>query len=264
MTMQSPTLVALQRSLQAHVIDGDDAIVNAIDCTDTVPADTRLKIYSDAYRLRLIEALEANFPALAKLLGDEAFSRVTQEYMTIHPSRHFSIRWFGHRLSEFLSESPDYRDQPWLGELANWEWKIATAFDAADTTLITIDDIARVSPDEWAELRFALHPSVQRISLATNVVSIVKAVATDSEIPTPTRLDATVDWLIWRQDLGVQYRSLEPAEAAALEAISVNATFGEMCEVIAEHAAEEDAPLQAASYLKTWLGEQLLTADSQR
>lgn len=255
-------LARLQRDLQAHVIESDDVIISAIDSTGDIPAATRLKIYSDAYRLRLIEALEANYPVLAKLLGDEAFGRMTQEYLAIHPSRHFSIRWFGHRLPEFLREFADYSDKPWLAELAEWEWKIAAAFDAADATPLSVDDIAQVTPDNWAELRFTLHPSVQRVSLSTNVVTIVKSAADDIALPSPAPLDANVNWLIWRNSLAVQYRSLEPAEAAALDAIATGATFGGMCEAIAHLVDEEAAPLMAATFLKNWLGDQLLVANS--
>lgn len=253
-------LARLQRDLQAHVIEGDDAIARAIDSTDDIPAATRLKIYSDAYRLRLIEALEANFPVLAKWLGEEKFSRMTQEYLAVHPSRHFSIRWFGHRLPEFLREFADYRDQAWLAELAEWEWKIASAFDAADAKLLFVGDIAQVAPNAWADLRFALHPSVQRISLTTNVVSAVKAHAADEEFPSPTRLDSTAQWLIWRQDLTVQYRSLDAVEAAALDAIATGATFGEMCRSMAHHLEQDQVPLHAAGLLKQWLADALLAA----
>lgn len=253
-------LARLQRDLQAHVIEGEDAIASAIDSTNDIPAATRLKIYFDAYRLRLIEALEANFPVLAKWLGEEQFSRMTQEYLANHPSRHFSIRWFGHRLPEFLRAFTDYRDQPWLAELAEWEWKISTAFDAADDTPLSAEDIAQVAPDAWADLRFALHPSVQRISLTTNVVAAMKAHAGDEAFPSPALLDSHGEWLIWRQDLTVQYRSLDAVETAALDAIAAGATFGEMCETIARLSDDESAPLRAATFLKAWLGDQLLTA----
>ena len=41
--------------------------------TAKVGAPTRLAIYYDAYRLRLIEALDGNYPVLHGWLGDEEF-----------------------------------------------------------------------------------------------------------------------------------------------------------------------------------------------
>jgi hypothetical protein len=252
------SLAQLQQALQAHVIDGDVAIATAIESSAEISAATRLRIYSDAYRLRLIEALAANFPVLAQALGEMSFGRLAQEYLAVYPSRHYSIRWFGHRLAEFLSEYPDYRPQLWLTELAAWEWKIASAFDAQDAAALTVEQLATVAPDAWPELRFAVHPSVQRITLATNVVAIVKAVANETTLPTPS-IQSCTEWLIWRRDLEVQYRSLDSVEAAALDSIIAGATFEELCAALAAHGQdEEQVPLIAANLLKQWIVDECL------
>jgi hypothetical protein len=252
-------LAQLQRDLQAHVINGEPAIADAIDSSVEIPAATRLGIYSDAYRLRLIEALQANNPLLAQLVGDHAFSRLTQLYLAVYPSRHYSIRWFGHRLAGFLSQYPDYSKQPWLAELARWEWKIATAFDAQDATTLAAEQLASIAPDAWPELRFTFHPSVQRIALTTNVVAIATAAADNLSLPRPATQGRT-EWLIWRQNLEVQYRSLDTVEAAAIDAVIGGATFGELCETLAARGEDEDqVPLVAAGMLKRWIVDQCLS-----
>ncbi len=257
-------LAQLQRSLQSHVIEGDLAIVAAIDSSAEIPAAIRLKIYSDAYRLRLIEALQANYPVLALLVGDELFSRITQEYLAIHPSQHYSIRWFGSGLAEFFAKFPDYREQLWLAELAEWEWKIATAFDAHDATALTMEHLAAIAPADWPELQFTPHPSLQRITLETNVVEIVRAAGNGESCPQPAKIESRAEWLIWRKDLTVQYRSLDAAEAAALDAVIGGATFSEMCEAIAEFVDAEAVPLQAVSYLQQWIADHCLVGKIQR
>jgi hypothetical protein len=257
-----PSLARLQRELQLHIVDGDASIAVSIDSSDKVSAATRLRIYSDAYRLRLIEALQANYPVLEQLMGAEDFAQLTQLYLSLHPSRHYSIRWFGDRLASFLNEFDDYRKTPWLAELATWEWTVATAFDARDAKPLIIDDLAKVTPDAWPALTFDFHPSVQRIGLTTNAAAIAKAAGNDEVPPQPARLDRRVEWLIWRQDLTVRYRSLDAIEASAIDAIGRGANFGELCEAIAEHLAADDVPQKAALLLRSWIGEQLLTTPS--
>jgi hypothetical protein len=254
------SLAQLQRSLQAHIVDGEGEIASAIESSVAVPAATRLQIYSDAYRLRLIEALAANFPVLAHAQGDEAFARLAQEYLAVFPSCHYSIRWFGHRLAEFLSEYPDYRPITWLHELAAWEWKIATAFDAADASAVTIDHLATIAPEAWPELRLMFHPSVQRISLNTSIVALVKAAASNAPLPALEKLGKRSEWLIWRAELVVQYRSLDTPEAAAIDAAMSGANFEALCATIGEHVDTDRVPLQAASYLKQWISEQCIVS----
>jgi hypothetical protein len=255
-------LAQLQSALQAHIIDGDLRVTDSIDSSAEIPAATRLQIYSDAYRLRLIEALQANYPLLAQLIGDDAFARLTQLYLVLHPSRHYSIRWFGHRLAQFLGEYPDYCDQPGLVEMARWEWKIAIAFDASDAVSLTEQDLASLAPEEWPQLKFSVHPSMQRIALMTNAVAIVRAANGGESLP-PVTIAPQTEWLIWRQELSVQYRSLSAIEAAALDAVAAGASFSEMCEAIAQYVAADDVPLQAATFLKQWIAGQYLVSNTR-
>jgi hypothetical protein len=258
----------LPRALQAYIL-GNDAlgeaeIAAAIASSPAISAATRLNIYADAYRVRLIEALQANFPVLAQALGEAAFALLAQQYLAVVPSRHYSVRFFGHRLAEFLRTYDPYHEQPWLLELATWEWSVATAFDAADTPLLTIETLTEVPANAWPELRFVLHPSVHTITLTHNVAALVNAVAHSEALPAPQALAMATEWLIWRENLQVHYRSLAAPEAVALTAIREGATFSEMCESIANHAAntadDAEIPMLAAGLLKRWITAQVLAA----
>jgi hypothetical protein len=249
------SLAQRQRELQQHVLHGERAIESHI-VSDAIPTTTRLGVYIDAYRLRLIETLESNYPVLAELLGADPFAALAQAYIDTHPSRHFSIRWFGHCLAEFLSGAR--AEQPWLAELARWEWATAHAFDAADATLLTTDDLATLRPDAWAELPLHAHPSLTRLQLNSNTVAIVKASVAEEPLPMPTQAERT-EWCIWREDLNVRYRSLDAVEARAADLVLQGTTFGELCELLATEMPSDAVPPQAASFLKRWIEDQWLS-----
>src|SRR5688572_23307248 len=98
MSAPMSTLAELQRDFQRHVMHGHDRIVDAVEDTPPVPATARLAIYSEAYRLRLTEALASSLPRLQQLLGTDEFAKVAGEYIDLCPSSYPSIRWFGDRL----------------------------------------------------------------------------------------------------------------------------------------------------------------------
>ena len=250
-------LAQLQRDLQRHVLNGDVAIADAVTGTAAVPAATRLGVYSGAYRARLAEALEANMPHLRELLGEAEFGGVARRYIDAHPSQYASIRWFGDRLAHELERS--HAAQPWIAELARWEWALAASFDAQDAATIGIESLASVAPGDWAELRLAFHPSVQVLTLQTNAQGLFKALSETQPVPQPAVLDRAQPWLLWRQDLKTQYRSLEPDETAALEVVRCGGSFGEMCEALCEWHDADAVPLVAAGMLKRWIVEELLT-----
>ena len=249
-------LAGLQRDLQRHVLSGDAAIVNAVNDTPAVPVATRLNIYSNAYRIRLADALAANMPRLKELLGEEQFGAVAGAYVDAHPSRFASIRWFGDRLARVLAQS--HPSQPWLAELARWEWALAASFDATDASAVGVECLAAIAPGDWAELRLQFHPSVQYLELATNAQALFKALSEEQQPPQPAVLASPQPWLLWRQDLKTQYRSLDAAESAGLRVTLARGTFGAMCEVLCEWHDADEVPLAAAGMLKRWIVEELL------
>jgi hypothetical protein len=249
-------LADLQRDLQRHVLTGDETVAAAVKGTPAVPAATRLGVYSNAYRIRLADALGDNMPNLRALLGEEEFGTVAARYVDEHPSQFASIRWFGDRLAHELERS--HPEQPWIAELARWEWLLAAAFDAQDAPTIGIESLATIAPGDWGDLRLEFHPSVQVLELSSNAQALFKALADEQPPPEPAILDRPQPWLLWRQDLKTQYRSLEPDETAALAAMRSGGTFAEMCEVLCAWHEVDEVPLVAAGMLKRWIVEELL------
>ena len=101
-------LYRLQKNMMAWLTEKNEAIVKP-DIVDTgevnkVSVEQRLAVYGNAYGYRLIDALSDNYPAVHTLMGDDDFYEMTYAYMAAHPSSHFSLRYFGHKLEEFLAD----------------------------------------------------------------------------------------------------------------------------------------------------------------
>jgi hypothetical protein len=227
--------------------------------SDALDARTRLAIYADAYRLRLLEALETDFVALRALLGAEEFEQLGRAYIDAHPSDHYSLRYFGRHLGRFLAQAAPYRDQPLLAEVARFEWALTDAFDAPDAGVAAVDDMAGVPPESWPGLRFALHPSLQRIELQWNVPAIWNAVDAEQPLPPPQPAEYPVGWMVWRQGLQIFFRSLSVDQAWMLDALRDGQTFAAVCEGLTEWVDAQHVALHAAALLKQWLEDGLIT-----
>ncbi|MFC4309655.1 DUF2063 domain-containing protein [Steroidobacter flavus] len=253
-------LAELQRDFQRHVMHGHERIVDAVDGSASVPATLRLSIYSEAYRLRLTEALASTLPRLQQLLGKEQFAELAGEYIDLCPSSYPSIRWFGDRLPQLLTKS--FPDRPWLAELATWEWTIAAAFDGADAEAVGIDALAAVAPEQWPSLTFQFHPTVQVLAMHTNAPVLFKALSADDPPPEPVVFEEPQSWLIWREALKTQYRSLSPDESAALDVMRNGGSFEMLCDTLCNWHDAEAVPAQAAGLLKRWVVEQMIVGVS--
>lgn len=240
--------------------DGDGARLRLLLRADRdLPAADRLAVYANAYFVRIHDCLREDFGALAASLGDAAFHDLVKTYLMLHPPSRSSLRHVGARLAEHL------RTEPFAGifskrcayapDLADLEWAIAEAFYAADAPAIGPEAFAEVAPENWADLRFELTPSL-RVILCNWPVQLVRehfdvhaAVppAADRPVfaePTPLR--------IWRRDERVQYQAISPLEATALDAAAAGEPFGAICELVAATTGDAEAPRASAELLAAW------------
>ncbi len=252
-------LAQVQGDFQAYLLQGERAIEAHVLGTTRVPVATRLAIYGGGYGSRLAEAMASNFPALAQLLGEADFQQLASAYVRAYDSPYFSIRYYGDHLAEFLKGTEPYASAPVLAELAGWEWTLGQVFDAADAEPVTHEALARVEPQQWAQLRFGFHPSVQRLALHWNAPQIWQAVTEERDPPAVSFTQQAQPWLAWRQELTTYFRSLPKTECTVLDAARRGWPFGELCTLLCEELGEAQAPLQAATLLRGWVASGLIT-----
>lgn len=249
-------LAQLQRQMLHWLLHEDAAIKPYIAESQQDDTQERLQIYSNAYRFRLIDALADTFPAVHTLMGDELFYETALAYIDTYPSHHFSLRYFGDELSHFLR---DYDPQtPIYAEMAELEWALRHSFDSADIPAITLQDLQAVPPEQWGQVHFKFHPSVQRLMLGWNTCQLWEAIDGGGEPIPPLEQDYPQAWLVWRKELLTYYRSLEVDEAWAIECALQENVFAELCAGLCEWVDELNAPARMADFVARWIEEGLL------
>jgi hypothetical protein len=259
-------LVELQRAVQNLLLqpqrmpgDGiDETIVHAIAETTLVPRATRLAIYANAYRARFVDALAADYSALKTYLGDDEFERLINAYIEAHPSRYFSMRYVGQYLGDFLHATPPYSDHLDLYELAQFEWALCNAFDAADMPVLSIDDLRRIEPATWPVLQLQFHTSLQCLMLLGNAPALWTALNAEQEPPTFTVAADARAWLVWRHELRLLFRPLAEHEPLVLDAFCAGADFADVCERLSKSIPAERVPRLVAGLIQQWLQEGLV------
>jgi len=249
-------LEEIQTDFQHSVMEGSDGALEHVVGSVRGSARQRLEVYQQAYRLRLLEVLERNFPGLRSMLDEREFAAVGEAYIDAYPSDQASIRWFGVRLAEFLQVSrPAYPE--WV-EMARFDLARDAAFDAADAEVISVARMAGLSPDAWPRMRFACHPSVRTLNLQWNVCDIWQAIRHEAAPPAPRQLDAGIAVLVWRRDLTVYWRPLPDDEAAALATATAGDDFARLCTALCRWHDEADVPARGAGILKQWVTDGLI------
>lgn len=252
------SLATLEQAFQSYVLDGVREIAARVEPGPLANHERRLRVYYDAYRLRLVEALSSDYEALHAVLGQDGFREAALAYVEAHPSVFRNVRWYGAALPNFLRRAAPWLRQPWLAELARFEWTLTLAFDAPDAPHAVFSDLAALPAEAWGALTFDFHPSVHLVSLRSNAPAMRTAIDAGASLPPVEMRDEPIDWLVWRKDLVTRFRSLSRPESWALQSARQGNAFPTLCEGLCEFVSQSEAPALAASWLRAWVDDQLI------
>jgi hypothetical protein len=255
-------LNAVEHAFQRYVLDGDRRVHELVAPGPRDNAERRLAIYYNAYRQRLVEALSTDFEALAAVLGTDRFRAMCLHYVEHTPSQFRNIRWYGGALPDFLASTHPWRLQPELAEIARFEWTLTLAFDAPEAKAMSFDDLAALPPDAWSTLRVELDPSLHLLALRSNAPALRMATDAEAALPPVQLSSEPVDWAVWRKAGAPHFRSLQPEEACAVQAVRRGEGFAALCEGLIEFGRAEEAPALAAGMLRHWVDDELIVGVS--
>lgn len=212
-----------------------------------------LDIYTNAYRIRLLDTLAQDYPALKQLMGEQLFNKMASQFIEEHPSKSYTLRLFGEQLGHFLTNDSYYRQRPYLAELARFEWHLTDIFDVADTPVASVADMSQIPAQAWPALTIKLHASIRRLTALWNISDIYPELKSKSDSCVIEKNAQKHAIFIWRKNNSPHYRVLDPAELLAIQTFETS-NFSELCMMLAQSAgSDETAALQAATYLKSWL-----------
>lgn len=247
----SSDLSDIQQGLFLWLLREEEAIKSHVVGRGKANVEERLKIYSNAYRFRLIDALSETFPSMHTLMGDDHFYTMSLAYIDAYPSHHFSLRYFGNQLETFLA---DYEaETPLFSEMAKFEWALRNSFDSADIEPITLLALQQIAPELWGTLGFQFHPSVQRLNLNWNTPQLWSAIEAEEEPIPPQKNEYPIPWVVSRNQLMTYYRSLDADEAWALDQSLQGSLFAALCEGVCEWIDAANAPARIAGFIAQWI-----------
>jgi Putative DNA-binding domain len=185
-------------------------------------------------------SLQATYPVIAQLIGDQAFEHLARDFWTQHiPTRGDLAQWGG-ALAGFIASIPALKTEPYLSDVARAEWAMHTAATTADQAadFATFALLTEHDPDA---LTLQLAPGTVLLRSNYPIASILTAhlYASPSfeDIGQKLRQNVPEIALVWRHGLRPMVAPCTVAEAvfisqllsghsllAALEAATVHET----------------------------------------
>lgn len=211
------------------VDDGFEVAFDAMLSGDTVALEAWLApegqdraaidVYRNAVAKAGLDALEALYPTVVRLVGRDWFRAAGAEFTAGSPPVNPVLDAFAGDFPAWLADFPPARDMPYLAPVARIDRAWMRAHTAADAPVLSSGNVAAMSPARLFSSTVQLHPSSALFWFDWTVASIWIANQADAESSGPVAWDERPEGLlIARSDRGLAWRCLSRPEWAFLAA----------------------------------------------
>jgi hypothetical protein len=135
-----------------------------------VAAEGPMRVYRNTVLSGCVDALRANYPVVAQLLGDEMFDAVAAEHAAECPPRRPVLALYGARFPGWLEVQSWVRDVRYVPDVARVERLHVEALFAADAEPLQMAMLS--GRDDWQALQLSLHPATRFDWLSSPAMSI--------------------------------------------------------------------------------------------
>lgn len=201
-----------------------------------------LRAYRANAQVLATAALQASYPVLQQLLGEENFRHIAQDFWQAAPPVRGDLAQWGGELAAFVQDHPNLKEllveHAYMPDVARLEWALHRAATAQDAQLDTASFV-RLSEDAPETITLRLSEGCFLQSSAFPTAAIVQLHRPqDAEVHDSTRLivaqalaappsgTSRFHALAWRQGFQPCVRPLSKAEAAMLGALLAQQSLG--------------------------------------
>lgn len=188
-----------------------------------------LKVYQSNGHILAQRALQAAYPVVAQLVGDDSFADLARALWHAHPPELGDLARWGEALPDFLRRSAQLQDEPYLPDVARVEWCMHRCQFATDAVadLTSLQLLTTESPDD---LCLQLAPGCVVVRSAWPVASILGAhldgVPSFQEVGEQLRAGLPQDVIVWREGMRPRWRGAMVEEADCMEALLADQSLG--------------------------------------
>ncbi|MEM9489517.1 MAG: DNA-binding domain-containing protein [Myxococcota bacterium] len=212
-------VIAPHRTVGAAPTVPERSAEQIIKPSPTMNPAERVGIYVQGYFLRLREQLANEYPAVERVVGEDAFVELARDYYSHFPPNDFTMRALPHGMPHYLRYHCTRDDRALLHDIARLEHAVSSAFDTPTGGKVVPEDIASVPAEAWPEVRFRVDPSFSVLAFDHDAWAIVDAYHDGVDLPDLGRKPSwAVVWRhdnrVWRQPISLPVYTILSALAA--------------------------------------------------
>jgi len=213
----------------------------------------RVGVYQGMYLLRMIEALEGDYPAVAHFLGDEEFAGLVTRYVAAHPSTSYTFNRLGEQFPAFVRQSHGIRRKGFVADLARLELAVTEVFDAPESPAWPAEAVAKMPHEAWEGAVLRPIEAFRLGAFAYPVNAFLQSVKEDDHDHPDMGRKAT--WTaVWRKHYEVWRLDLSKPAYDFLSALAKGRPFGKAV-ASAARGLQGNPGDQLFRWLRDWVAE---------
>jgi hypothetical protein len=179
-----------------------------------------LQTYQANARASAQRSLQAAYPVIAQLIGEQAFEHLTRDFWAQQPPTRGDLAQWGEELPGFIANIPALQTEPYLSDVATVEWALHTAATAPDKTA-DLTTFKLLTDHDADALTLQLAPGTALIHSEYPIASVLAAHLYDNPsfemVGDMLRLNVSETALVWRQDLQPRVTCCSTSEALFIQ-----------------------------------------------
>ncbi len=210
-----PPLAAFQDAFSAALNDTTDGVGPLAGLT----AQRGFAVYRNTVMRGCIDSLQANFPAVLRLVGEAWFRAAAAEFVRAYPPRTASLVEYDERFAAFLATFEPAAGLPYLADVARLDTFWTQAHLSADQACVAAVRVAAIEPQALAHCVLHPHVSARWRAFDGPIFSIWRS--------NRDAAPADLAELEWRSEAALVVRPLETVET--LELTAATCAFLDVC-----------------------------------
>lgn len=189
-----------------------EQITPAIKPHSRLTGEQQFAVYSDGYRIRLVNAIRSDYPILLNLLGEGAFDAFARAYIDQYPPTSYNLDSYPHKFAEFLSKN---FDDNFAIDLAILEATIAEVFMLPDSEPLFPESVSEISAEDFGEMTLKLRTACRLLRFNHQVSDWLTLARAGNNPPLPPSKPSCL--LVVRHNNEVQRHNLSEQEFSLLQ-----------------------------------------------
>ncbi len=164
-------LKQLQNSFSKHLLY-ESIDIEALNITGPFSPEELLGLYRNNFYISFRDYLQACFPSVELLVGDDFFEQLTKAFTKDKSLESASIEFYGEQFSDYIADCEQVQGLSYIADIARFDWAMDRAKSVIEFNEFPFAQMTELNEQQQLNITFLLQPNTLLMAADTPVLDI--------------------------------------------------------------------------------------------